>query len=146
MTLTDQIEFLINIGKITFHKSEYFIKYCCVGLVGSVVNLGTYLLLNRYFQTPLEVASLIAIETSIVSNFLLNNYWTFKQRTKKLSMFRRLVNFHIAAGISGLIFYYLFFLFLVTVLGINDVLSVLLAVITGTVSNYTINTIWTWRK
>ena len=146
LTLTDQIEFLINIGKITFHKSEDFIKYCCVGLVGSVVNLGTYLLLNRYFQTPLQVASLIAIETSIVSNFLLNNYWTFKQRTKKLSMFRRLVNFHIAAGISGIIFYYLFFLFLVTVLGINDVLSVLLAVITGTVSNYTINTIWTWRK
>ena len=146
LTLTDQIEFLINIGKITFHKSEYFIKYCCVGLVGSVVNLGTYLLLNRYFQAPLQVASLIAIETSIVSNFLLNNYWTFKQRTKKLSMFRRLVNFHIAAGISGIIFYYLFFLFLVTVLGINDVLSILLAVITGTVSNYTINTIWTWRK
>ena len=146
LTLTDQIEFLINIGKITFHKSEYFIKYCCVGLVGSVVNLGTYLLLNRYFQTPLEVASLIAIETSIVSNFLLNNFWTFKQRTKKLSMFRRVVNFHIAASISGLIFYYLFFLFLVTILGINDVLSVLLAVIAGTISNYTINSIWTWQK
>ena len=146
LTLTDQIEFLINIGKITFHKSEIFLKYCCVGLVGSVVNLSIYLILTRYFQIPLQIASLIAIETSIVSNFLLNNYWTFKQRTKKLSMFRRLVNFHIAASISGIIFYYLFFLFLVTVLGINDVLSVLLAVITGTVSNYTINTIWTWRK
>ena len=117
-----------------------------MGLVGSVVNLGTYLLLNRYFQIPLEIASVIAIETSIVSNFLLNNFWTFKQRTKKLSMFRRVVNFHVAASISGLVFYYLFFLFLVTILGINDVLSVLLSVIAGTISNYTINSIWTWKK
>ena len=146
LTLSDQIEFLINICKITYHKSEYFIKYCCVGIIGATVNLGTYLLLNRYFQAPLQVASLIAIETSIVSNFLLNNYWTFKKRTKQISMFIRLVNFHIAAGISGLIFYYLFFLFLVTILGINDVFSILLAVITGTISNFTINSIWTWRK
>ena len=111
-----------------------------------VVNLGAYLLLNRYFQIPLQVASLIAIEASIVSNFLFNNYWTFKQRAKKLSMFRRLVNFHIAAGISGILFYYLFFLFLTSVLGINDVLSIICATATGTISNYTINSYWTWRK
>ena len=129
-----------------FRNSRDFIRYCCVGLVGAAVNTSIYVLLNRYYQINLQVASLMAVETAILTNFLLNNYWTFKQRTKKLSMFRRLVNFHIAASISGLIFYYLFFLFLVTVLGINDVLSVLLAIITGTVSNYTINSIWTWRK
>jgi len=61
-------------------------------------------------------------------------------------MFRRLVNFHIAAGISGILFYYLFFLFLTSVLGINDVLSIICATATGTISNYTINSYWTWRK
>ncbi len=146
LTLRDQIEFLVSITKITYRYSEDFIKYCLVGLVGVVVNLGAYLLLNRYFQIPLQVASLIAIETSIVSNFLFNNYWTFKTRPKKLSVFRKLVNFHIAAGIAGLLFYYLFFLLLTTVLGINDVLSILLATTTGTISNYTINSLWTWRK
>jgi len=146
LTLRDQIEFLVSITKITYRYSEDFIKYCLVGLVGVVVNLGAYLLLNRYFQIPLQVASLIAIETSIVSNFLFNNYWTFKTRPKKLSTIRRLLNFHIAAGISGLLFYYLFFLLLTTVLGINDVLSILLATTTGTISNYTINSLWTWRK
>ena len=146
LTLRDQIEFLVSITKITYRYSEDFIRYCLVGLVGMLVNIGAYLLLNRYFQIPLQVASLIAIETSIVSNFLLNNYWTFKTRPKKLSMIRRLLNFHIAAGISGLLFYYLFFLLLTTVLGINDVLSILLATTTGTISNYTINSFWTWRK
>jgi dolichol-phosphate mannosyltransferase len=146
LTLRDQIEFLVSITKITYRYSEDFIRYCLVGLVGMLVNIGAYLLLNRYFQIPLQAASLIAIEISIVSNFLLNNYWTFKTRPKKLSMIRRMLNFHIAAGISGLLFYYLFFLLLTTVLGINDVLSILLATTTGTISNYTINSLWTWRK
>ena len=146
LTLRDQIEFLVSITKITYRYSEDFIRYCLVGLVGMLVNIGAYLLLNRYFQIPLQAASLTAIEASIVSNFLLNNYWTFKTRPKKLSMIRRLLNFHIAAGISGLLFYYLFFLLLTTVLGINDVLSILLATTTGTISNYTINSLWTWRK
>jgi len=146
LTLRDQIEFLVSITKITYRYSEDFIRYCLVGLVGMLVNIGAYLLLNRYFQIPLQAASLIAIEISIVSNFLLNNYWTFKTRPKKLSTIRRLLNFHIAAGISGLLFYYLFFLLLTTVLGINDVLSILLATTTGTISNYTINSLWTWRK
>ena len=146
LTLRDQIEFLVNITKITYRYSQDFIRYCLVGGIGVIVNLSTYLFLNRYFQIPLEVASLIAIETSIVSNFLLNNYWTFKHRVKKLSMYRRLINFHIAAGISGILFYYLFFLFLTTVLEVNDVLSIMVATITGTISNYTINSLWTWRK
>ena len=146
LSLQDQIEFLINITKITYRYSQDFIRYCLVGIIGVMVNLGAYLFLNRYFQIPLEVASLIAIEASIVSNFLLNNYWTFKYRVKKLPMYRRLINFHIAAGISGILFYYLFFLFLTTVLEINDVLSILVATATGTISNYTINSLWTWRK
>ena len=146
LSLQDQIEFLVNITKITYRYSEDFIKYCLVGLVGMLVNIGVYLFFNRYLHIPLQVASLIAIEASIVSNFFLNNYWTFKTRPKNLSMLRRLVNFHIAAGISGILFYYLFFLLLTTVLGINDVLSILLATTTGTISNYTINSLWTWRK
>jgi len=146
LSLQDQIEFLVNITKITYRYSEDFIRYCLVGLIGTLVNIGVYLLFNRYLHIPLQVASLIAIEASIVSNFFLNNYWTFKTRPKNLSMLRRLVNFHIAAGISGILFYYLFFLFLTTVLGINDVLSILFATTAGTISNYTINSIWTWRR
>ena len=146
LTLRDQIEFLVNIAKIAFRNSEDFIKYCCVGFVGAMINIGIYLLLNRYYEIHLQVASLMAIEVSIISNFLLNNYWTFKKRLKKLSMFRRLINFHIAAGISGLLFYYLFFIFLTTVLEFNDVLSILIAMTTGTISNYTMNSLWTWRK
>jgi len=146
LSLNDQIEFLFNIMIIIFHNSRDFIRYCCVGLVGAAVNTGIYVLLNRYYQINLQVASLMAVETAILTNFLLNNYWTFKQRAKKLSLFQRLINFHIAAGISGVFFYYLFFLFLVQVIGLNDLLSIPFAIAAGTISNFTINSLWTWRK
>ena len=129
-----------------FRNSRDFIRYCCVGLVGAAVNTSIYVLLNRYYQINLQVASLMAVETAILTNFLLNNYWTFKQRAKKLSFFQRLINFHIAAGISGVFFYYLFFLFLVQVIGLNDLLSIPFAIAAGTISNFTINSLWTWRK
>ena len=146
LTFRDQIEFLINIVKITFRNYGDFIRYCFVGAVGTIVNMTSYFVLNRYYQIPLEVASIVAIEISIISNFLLNNFWTFRNRSKKISTIRRLINFHIAASVSGVMFYYLFFLFLVTVLGINDIISIIFALTAGTISNYTINSLWTWRK
>ena len=146
LTLADQIEFLINIGKITFHKSEDFIKFCCVGLVGAIVNIGSYLLLERRFQIPSQVAINIAIEISIVSNFFFNNYWTFKKRTKKLPAFIRLVIFNIVSLVTTVIFYNLLFFFLFIKLGMNDVISILISITAGTISNFTINSILTWRK
>jgi len=146
LTLADQIEFLINIGKITFHKSEDFIKFCCVGLVGAIVNIGSYLLLERRFQIPSQVAINIAIEISIVSNFFFNNYWTFKKRTKKLPVFLRLVIFNIVSLVTTVIFYNLLFFFLFIKLGMNDVISILISITAGTISNFTINSILTWRK
>ena len=146
LTLADQIEFLINIGKITFHKSEDFIKFCCVGFVGAIVNIGTYLLLERQFQVPSQIAINIAIEVSIVSNFFFNNYWTFKKRAKKLPAYIRLVIFNIVSLVTTVVFYNLLFFLLFTQLGINDVISILISIIAGTISNYTINSILTWRK
>jgi dolichol-phosphate mannosyltransferase len=146
LTLADQIEFLINIGKITFHKSEDFIKFCCVGLVGAIVNIGSYLLLERRFQIPSQVAINIAIEISIVSNFFFNNYWTFKKRTKNLPVFLRLVIFNIVSLVTTVIFYNLLFFFLFMKLGMNDVISILISITAGTISNFTINSILTWRK
>ena len=47
LTLKDQVEFLVNITKITYRYSEDFIRYCCVGVIGTLVNVGVYLLLNK---------------------------------------------------------------------------------------------------
>jgi dolichol-phosphate mannosyltransferase len=55
------------------------IKFGVVGFVGFVVNYGGLLLLKR---TGLTVywATLIATELAIISNFIWNNVWTFKEQ------------------------------------------------------------------
>jgi len=56
-----------------------FIKFNIVGLVGVIVNEGVLLLLvfeGAYYL----YASAVAIEVSIISNFVLNDLWTFRDR------------------------------------------------------------------
>jgi len=56
-----------------------FIKFNIVGLLGVFVNEGVLLLLalgGVYYV----YASALAIEVSIVSNFILNDLWTFRDR------------------------------------------------------------------
>ncbi len=56
-----------------------FIKFNTVGLVGVFVNEGILVLLSSqgiYYV----YASAVAIEVSIISNFILNDFWTFHDR------------------------------------------------------------------
>ena len=77
--ISDIIEFIVNAWWIRLHSSKTFIKFAVVGLSGVIVNLGIFTLLlqanvNKYIASP------ISIEVSIITNFLLNNYWTFRSR------------------------------------------------------------------
>ena len=146
LSFSDQIEFVFNLTKIAYRNSGEFIKYCFVGMIGAIVNTLAYILFTRYFQFSIEIAPLMSMESAIISNFMLNNFWTFANRPQKLSLFRKILNFHLAAGFTGLVFYYLIFLFLTQTLGLNDMFSIIISIFMGTVSNYSINSYWTWSK
>ena len=145
LSLRDQVEFLLNVGKIRFRNSEEFIKYCFVGVSGVVINLGLYLLLTRIGGVVPDLASPVAIEASILSNFVLNHQWTFKVRNAMGSLRRKFVKFHMAAGVSG-VMNYLVFLGLFRLAGVNDVLANLSGIVVATLLNYSINSFWTWRR
>ena len=145
LSLADQLEFFLNIIRIRFNNSEDFLKYCLVGLSGVIVNLGVYYYLTRFISFPITLSSPVAIEISIISNFFLNNFWTFKKRPTKKSFRIRLLNFHIVAGVAG-IMNYLLFLVLVYLVNIFDILAVVLGIAIGIVFNYAGNSLWTFRK
>ena len=80
-----------------------FVKFCLTGLSGVVVNLGSFHILlelgvHKYLASP------IAIEISVISNFFLNNYWTFADRDLSSRKRIRGLRFHIvsllALGVS----------------------------------------------
>ena len=144
MALRDQIEFLLNIPRLGFRNLEDFMKYSLVGVSGVFVNLGLYFLLTRYYEISELVAPLIAIESALISNFILNNFWTFGKRITQRRIRVKFVKFHIVSGSSALINYSAF-LTLFLVFGLYDILANLIGIGLAAIVNYLINSNWTWR-
>ena len=57
-----------------------FIKFSIVGSIGVGVNLGLLYVLVEYFGLYYMLAATLAIGASVVSNFVLNDRWTWKDR------------------------------------------------------------------
>jgi dolichol-phosphate mannosyltransferase len=79
-------------GLISRAYSHSFTKFVIVGAVGVAVNEGLLLALQAA-GVYLLYASALAIELSILSNFFLNDLWTFKDR-RSGSMVVRLAKFN----------------------------------------------------
>jgi dolichol-phosphate mannosyltransferase len=86
---------LFDIGRYTS-----LLKFAVVGGVGIVVNEGLLIALQRTGMYYL-LAGAIAIEISILSNFALNDFWTFRDR-RSGKMVTRLTrfNFLMLAGLA----------------------------------------------
>jgi len=133
--------------KITSKKLQEFIKFAIVGIVGSsgvLVNMGLLFILTRFLSVRLEIASPIAIEVSILSNFTLNNLWTFKKRNTHVPFWSRLFRYHLVTGLAGIV-NYLVLLLLVNSFGLHDMLSNLIGILIGTIITYSLNSLWTWN-
>ncbi|AAY79864.1 GtrA family protein [Sulfolobus acidocaldarius] len=79
-----------------------FLKYSLVGALGVIVNEGVLLLLRDYL--PLTVGLALAIEFSILSNFILNDIWTFRD-SRVGSIGGRLLRFHVSSLVGGAVQY-----------------------------------------
>jgi len=145
LSFKDQIEFIFNIPKLGFRNAKDFIKYSIVGFSGVLVNLGLYTVLTRIFGFSEIIAPLISIESSLLSNFLLNNFWTFKKREITSSLYKRFLQFHIVSGGAACL-NYATFLFAFAVIGLHDILANLIGIAIAAILNYLINSNWTWRK
>lgn len=88
--------------------SRRFLRFCFVGASGVVVNLGVLHLLRR-MGVHVNVSSGVAIEVSMLSNFVLHHTWTFgDKRAEGGSWLGRLARFHLVsfggAAIQFLVF------------------------------------------
>jgi putative flippase GtrA len=73
-------------------ERERFIKFATVGAIGSVIDIAIMNLLTHLFNMRLVYAGTISLICAIVSNFLLNRYWTYPDSRSRhflhqLSMF-----------------------------------------------------------
>ncbi len=62
-----------------------FLRFMMVGVVGAVVDFGTFNLLTGLVKVPAVLASVCSFMAAVVSNFLWNRYWTYPDsRSKQL--------------------------------------------------------------
>lgn len=145
LSFDDQVEFLLNVFRIRFRKSEEFIKFLAVGASGVAVNLGLYVLFSRGMGLSIELASPIAIELSIISNFLLNSCFTFGKRASINCARTRFFRFHLVAGVAGL-GNFCILLMLTKIFGLWDIAANLAGIGCATLVNYVLNSRWTWKE
>jgi len=122
-------------------------KFGIVGISGIVVNLGILYCLVQYFHTYDLLASGIAIELSILNNFIWNDLWTFHsmENRKYSNRWYRLAAFNvISAGgvaINLGIFYYLTRWF-----AVYYIYAQFVGILIAFTWNFVINRNLTWKK
>ena len=140
----DILEFLINVWSIRLLSSTTFIKFAVVGASGVLVNLGFFTLfllagINRFIASP------IAIELSIVWNFLLNNYWTFRSR-KTIDRTRiRGLKFNLVSILALGVSYGAFVTLSLTFPDTPPQVHQLIGIVPATLVNYLLNSYWTFK-
>jgi dolichol-phosphate mannosyltransferase len=124
-----------------------FTKFGLVGGSGVLVNEGLLWVLWGVWGVVLLAASIIAVEVSIIWNFLLNEAWTFRDRGDHgvHAFFKRLGMFNLIS-IIGLGLNVSILLLLFHVFGIYPLTANLVGIAVAFVWNFAANNLWTWFK
>ena len=143
--LSDIIEFMLNAWWIRFERSKTFLKFSVVGASGVVVNLVLFKALlmvemNKYLASP------IAIEISIITNFLLNNYWTFSKRDMNDKIHIRGLKFNVVSFVALAVSYTTFLLLSALDPTGNPLVHQAVGIVPATIINYFLNSYWTFKE
>jgi len=120
-----------------------FLKFAVVGASGVLVNEGLLALLTEIYSQPVNIAGAVAIETSILTNFFLNNFWTWKDSRKK-TFFTRLWQYHSVSLIAGFVNYII--LLSLTHFGLHHLIANLIGIAIATLINFILNNHWTFAR
>lgn len=153
--------------------SRRFVQYALVGISGVFVNLGAFWLLGHVAGLHRNLASALAIELSVLSNFALHDRWTFRDREGQTgALVGRFSRFQGVSLVGMLVqlttfivcniaLYALWWppaevteyfeggvwrpLFDPPPVGRLDVISQLGGIALGTLWNFLVNNFWTWK-
>lgn len=144
----EQLDYLRHLFSLMARTGELkrLLKFAAVGLSGIIVNQGLLWLLTDFGGLQYYISALFAIEASIISNFVLNDYFTFADRRtgRGRSFIVRLLKFNVTCLAGAGIQYGLLVLF-TSVFGVYYLISNLIAIAVAFLWNYFMSSWWTWK-
>ncbi len=85
-------EYIFQILFYIFLNSS-FIKYLIVGSIGFLIDFSLFFLFYSIIRLPIWLSTSLSAETAIISNFILNNFWSFSFKKIKGTSFNYLFKF-----------------------------------------------------
>ncbi len=127
-------------------EARRILKFLGVGISGIAVNQGILWLLTDIAGLKYYFSGIFSIEASIVTNFLLNDFFTFADRRsgRGRSFLGRLLKFNLIC-LSGAGIQYGLLLLFTDVFGLYYLLSSLIGIAVAFIWNYFVNSLWTWK-
>jgi dolichol-phosphate mannosyltransferase len=125
-----------------------FLRFCAVGFSGVFVNEGVLKVLTDVFGLYYLYASCFAVEFAIISNFLLNEYWTFGDRSSQqpglMHRFQRFLKFNLICALGAVLNIATLWV-LTELVEIHYLLSNLAGIGVATLWNFGMNSRITWE-
>ena len=147
MKARQQIDYLKHIFSLMRRKGELarLLKFMAVGICGTAVNLGILKLVTIFTHWNPQVQLIPGIEISIITNFLLNDFFTFADRRtgKTRSFLFRLFKYNIVS-LTGAIVNWAIASILFSV-GLNIYLAEFIGILVAFIWNYLFSMVWTWK-
>ncbi len=119
-----------------------FFKFSLVGIVGVAVNYAFLFVFDKIFHFYYLIAAGLAIEISIISNFILNHIWTFKDR-KRGNILNRLFQFNLFCA-GGILINLLILRYFKEVVGFNLYFSEFFGILGGFLWNFLFSNFFVW--
>jgi putative flippase GtrA len=129
------------IAPIRRARASRILKFACVGCIGVAINTVVLYILSRWLGLPLAASSAVAVELAIISNYFINDRWTFAARAVSV---RRFAKFNVAS-LSGLSVN-VATVWLLTRIGVYFIAANLLGITLGFASNYALSSVWVWGR
>jgi putative flippase GtrA len=120
-----------------------FIRYAFVGFTGVIVDFSVTYIFKEYLKVSKYVANSLGFCTAVITNYLLNRYWTFG--VGKEDVFIQFGTF-LAVSMIGLLINNFIIYMLNEKLKINFYVSKVMAIIVVILWNFFVNYYYTFRS
>lgn len=136
--------------RLRWRDSKQFLQVCAVGLVGAVVQFSIFNLLRASMDPAL--ANAVAVEFAVISNFIINNVWTFKEDKIAFSQVGKLLSKFIVfnlVSMGSILIQFIVMKVGVGILGRGFLVEnglVMVGILIGLVWNFTMYKKVVWKK
>lgn len=117
-------------------------KFNLVGAMGMVVQLCVLALLNRWTEGHYLLASMIAIEATLLHNFAWHLRYTWRDRRRDSTVMTQLTRFHVSNGLISMLVNLVLMRWLVHASHVPVLVANCIAILCCSVLNFSVGNLW----